>query len=151
MENRHKHVALRGDVRCSSCKKRVYSLETRRVCPYCNMEISRTGLYPHMKYHCKKKPQRRRRSYSTKNLPHMQKQITLCQCCATRQGPFEKKKMNVCRELNRLSRTSGLFNRIRLVQLMFNTSELFNPVCIVHWCRPSVYQRNSAGVGSNSA
>ena len=63
--------------RCKHCGKRERecSIETRRNCPKCGMEISRTGLYPHMKYHCKSNPKRKKRTYSAKSCPICKKRL----------------------------------------------------------------------------
>ena len=69
-----RHVYLSGrshSHRCKHCGKREleHALENRRICPKCGIEVSRTGLYPHLKYHCKANPARKKRKYSTKACP----------------------------------------------------------------------------------
>ena len=73
-----KHVHLPGRThRCKQCGKREFehSLETRRICPKCGLEVARTGLYPHMKYHCKGNSRKQKRSYSRKACPICRKRI----------------------------------------------------------------------------
>ena len=76
MSERHVHLHGRSH-RCKHCGKREreHSLETRRICPMCGLEVARTGIYPHMKHHCKANPKRKKRSYSTKSCPVCKKQI----------------------------------------------------------------------------
>ena len=74
--SRHVHLWGRSH-RCKHCGKREreHSLETRRICPMCGLEVARTGLYPHMKYHCKANPKRKKRSYSTRTCHICKKSI----------------------------------------------------------------------------
>ena len=74
--SRHVHFYGRSH-RCKHCGKREreHSLENRRLCPMCGLEVARTGLYPHMKYHCKANPKRKKRSYSTRACPICKKNV----------------------------------------------------------------------------
>ena len=62
---RHVHLSGRAH-RCVHCGKRdlEHALQERRICFKCGIEVSRTGLYPHLKYHCPKNPNRKKRTYS---------------------------------------------------------------------------------------
>ena len=72
-----RHVHLHGrSRRCKHCGKRAreYSPD-RRICPKCGLEVARTGLYPHLKYHCKAEPNRKKRLYSKRACPTCKKRI----------------------------------------------------------------------------
>ena len=92
-----RHVYLSGrSHRCRHCGKRDLerALEDRRTCPRCGLELSRTGLYPHLKYHCKANPNRKKRKYSKKACPVCKKRVHSAGFARHVKSHSKKKKWN---------------------------------------------------------
>ena len=60
----HEHHRPHQCKRCGHMK--AASLETRRVCKYCNKEMARQCIYEHQRFHCPKSPHRTKRTFTKK-------------------------------------------------------------------------------------
>ena len=95
-----RHVHLSGQIhRCKRCKhsgkrEREHALEDRRICPECGLEVSRTGLYPHLKYHCPANPNKKKRTYSNKTCPICKKRVRSARFARHVKSHSKKKKWN---------------------------------------------------------